>query len=365
MHTYTIYNDTDYFKTITEQIAATQSGDRIALISMLFEPSEQYVLTVTKELIAAAARGVRVRLIIDAHALMVTKANLPTGPLYWKRNIYTAKFPRRFYEKVQLLEALRQAGGEYEIINEPITWPTIPLAGRSHIKATVINEEAYIGGCNLGFTKQIDYMVRIRDLAIADWTWQLIDTIKSHKSAWLALHRQDIQFVPEPQTTIFVDAGVANQSLILQEAIRFIDEAKDWIVITCQFLPGGSVGRHLTQAYRRGVTVYSIFNHPIRQDKLTLPLQYLILEREKLRTPRSLFAGQLPLHHQRLHAKLIATEQGAIIGSHNYVTTGVRLGTAEIALLRRDPVFARDAVSILAPQLPETMGSKLQKLAHV
>jgi hypothetical protein len=60
----------------------------------------------------------------------------------------------------------------------------------------------------------------------------------------------------------------------------------------------------------------------------------------------------LPKTGPGLHAKLIATEKGAIIGSHNYVRTGVQLGTAEIALMRYDTVFARNAIAALRRELP-------------
>ncbi len=35
-----------------------------------------------------------------------------------------------------------------------------------------------------------------------------------------------------------------------------------------------------------------------------------------------------------------------MIGSHNYVVTGVNFGTAEIALLRRDALFAAQATAL-------------------
>jgi phosphatidylserine/phosphatidylglycerophosphate/cardiolipin synthase-like enzyme len=367
MQKYTIYNNDDYFQEITGQIAETKQGDRVSLISMVLEPSEQRIRSIIDQITAAAKRDVHVNLVIDAHTFMITKSNLPTGPMFWRRDILKAKFPRNFYEKVQFLEAFRRAGGHYEIINQPITWPSVPIAGRSHIKATVINDEVYIGGCNLGHSSQIDYMIRIRDAKTAAWVDQLISTVAKKKSAWLALEGQDCRRELDDQTTLFVDAGITRQSLIFQEALRIIDEAREWLVITCQFLPSGVTGQHLAQAQARGVKVFSIYNHPLKHDKVTLSAHYLIREREKLRYPKTLFEGELPKNHQRLHAKLIATEQGAMIGSHNYVMTGVRLGTAEIALFHRDAAFARKAISMLLPQLAinEDYSRKLSSISKL
>jgi hypothetical protein len=55
----------------------------------------------------------------------------------------------------------------------------------------------------------------------------------------------------------------------------------------------------------------------------------------------------------RLHAKLLATEQGAMIGSHNYVVQGVTLGTAEAAILRNDPQFSKQAIGVFRERLAE------------
>lgn len=351
MHTYTIFNADDYFKAVTSRIAKAAQGERVALITMVFEPSEQLVKDLLREVIAAAERGVRVHLVIDAHSFMLSPSDIPTGPMYWRRDILTAKRPRHFFDKVRLLESLRRAGGHYAIINQPTAWPTNPFAGRSHIKATVIGDEAYVGGCNLGHTGQIDYMVRLRHATAADWIYKLILHIATDKSAWRALEGQDCKLPLDGQTTLLVDAGVPGQSHIFQEALQCIDQAKQWLVITCQFLPNGVISQHLAQAHARGVRIYSIFNHPAKHSNLTPLAHYLIRGHEKRRYPPELFTGELPRSHQRLHAKLIATESLALIGSHNYVATGVRLGTAEIALLRREPSFAREALLLLLPQL--------------
>jgi hypothetical protein len=54
-----------------------------------------------------------------------------------------------------------------------------------------------------------------------------------------------------------------------------------------------------------------------------------------------------------IHAKLIATERAAMIGSHNYVVQGVSLGTAEAAILRNDPQFSEQAVEVFTKRLAE------------
>jgi hypothetical protein len=76
-----------------------------------------------------------------------------------------------------------------------------------------------------------------------------------------------------------------------------------------------------------------------------------MLVQERTHQPSALFDQQLHKDLPYLHAKLLATEQGAMIGSHNYVGVGVSFGTAELTLLRYDNQFAQSAVAHFHEQL--------------
>jgi hypothetical protein len=67
--------------------------------------------------------------------------------------------------------------------------------------------------------------------------------------------------------------------------------------------------------------------------------------RESLRVPSHFFEGMIAKKNTMLHAKLLATDAGAMIGSHNYVRAGVALGTAEIALLSYNSSFTSQALA--------------------
>lgn len=361
MQTYTIYKAEDYYLEIAKQIAATKPGDRVGLITMTFWPDEQLIGTMFGELINAAKRGVRIDIAIDAYALMMTQKDEPIGPLFFNLDALKTKYPRRFYKKMKAMEELKSAGGHYYIINKPSRWPTNPTSGRSHIKATIINNEVFVGGCNLGDSNQIDYMVRIRNSETAEWIYKMILKIMKNGNSRLALDCTDLSLRSDPCTTILVDSGVKRQSLILDSALDFIDQSQNWLVLTCQFYPGGVTAEHIDRAYKRGVRVYPIYNNTNKFGTVQPLVHRMILERERLRHSKALFKGQLPRNHKRLHAKLIATENGAMIGSHNYVDMLVRSGTSEIAILRHDPDFAKEAVSILLKQLKVTGNSDFSK----
>jgi len=65
--------------------------------------------------------------------------------------------------------------------------------------------------------------------------------------------------------------------------------------------------------------------------------------RERSRLPKHMFMDQLAGRLPIIHAKIIASDQGLMIGSHNYISAGITLGTAEIALRTYDRHTAQAA----------------------
>jgi len=347
----TILNDHEYFAEITHRIAATKSGGRVALMSMSFGPTEQLTKPLMRELIRAATRGVRVQLNVDANSFMIGEHNLPTGPMFWHDDPSRTK-QAQYRAKFEALEALRMSGGHCRITNLPGRRLTNPFAGRSHIKFTVINDAVYVGGCNLDSTWQLDLMVRLEDAKTADWVYDFILAAARTGNVAEALNRKDVAIPIDGATTLFVDSGVKHQSLIYGQALRLIDEAKDWIVLTCQFFPGSTTAEHLAAAHKRGVKVEVYFGHQANQGALSLPHR-LAEWRERIKYPKELFTGRVAKNLPRLHAKLLATEVGAMIGGHNYVIQGVNFGTAEATLLRRGSDFAHQTVEVFEARLKE------------
>jgi phosphatidylserine/phosphatidylglycerophosphate/cardiolipin synthase-like enzyme len=345
-----IYETSDYFRTLAARIAQTTLGDRIALMSMSFDPREPHIATLMRELTAAAQRGADVYVLIDAHAFSVDKHELPIGPTLLRREAATSRHPY-FRQKYLVLEALRAHGAHYRIINMPERRLANPYAGRSHIKIAVIGNTVFAGGCNLT-RAQIDYMVRLEDGETADWLYRLVKRVAGSGSVGDVLHYTDQTLPLDKHTTLFLDAGKPKQSVIYAEALDLIDSAQDWIVMTCQFFPNTVTAKHLAAAVKRGVHVTLYYNHPGQHALHMRPLQQTVIWAEKTRQPKALFAYQLPKELQRLHAKVIASELGAMIGSHNYVTHGVNFGTAEIAIRRLEPAFAHEALTLLREHLP-------------
>ena len=351
MSPYTILDNVAYFDEITQAVARTQAGGRVALMSMSFDPTEPLTHPLVRELAAAARRGVHVVLVIDAYAFMVDDAHmLPSGPLFWHRDM--RRTHRADYRaKLHALDELVQAGGHYALTNWPPRPFVNPYAGRSHIKCTIIDNAAYVGGCNLSITQQLDAMVRATKPTLVEWLYEFVLAVAHAGRIDAALQGNNVQRPIDDSSSLLVDAGRKNDSLIYDHALALIDSAKEWLLFTCQYFPTGDVGARLAAAYDRGVHVKLIYNHASKQG-LFRPAHELVELRERLRRPRALFAHQLPASSERLHYKLIATEAGALIGSHNYVPQGVRLGTAEIALEIASGDFARAAAQLVLAHTP-------------
>ena len=346
----TLYTSSDYFRTLTTRIAATKRGSRIALMTMAYDQNEPHIAALVHELTSAAARGVQVYVLIDAYSFLMNRRGTPTGPALYQGKPEASQRPY-FQQRYLSLEKLRKNGGHYTVINSPARAFANPYSGRSHIKLAVVDNTAFLGGCNLD-TEQIDYMVSLDDPTTVDYLYELATQVASIKSVRQTLHDTDQTLAVDQRTTIIVDAGKPKQSLIYQSALDFIDTAQEWLVMTCQFFPNTLTAQHLAAAVHRGVRVTLYYNHPRHHAPHMRPVQRAVILAEKTRRPSVLFAHQLPKGSQRLHAKLLASERGAIIGSHNYVTHGVNFGTAEIAIRRYDSAFAQNALQILKGYLP-------------
>ncbi|HEX3568170.1 MAG TPA: phospholipase D-like domain-containing protein [Candidatus Saccharimonadales bacterium] len=339
----------EYFAELTAKVRATKRGERVAITSMTFDPEEEpAVQSLLSALYDAADRGVHVTLLVDAHSFMISGKDLPSGPLLRRTDV--AHGNANFRSKLQALETLKKHGGSYAIINKPSKRLSNPFAGRSHIKIAVVNDDSYVGGCNLS-TLQVDAMVRLDEPKLADWLYNFTQQVRDTGSVRETLLDTDQTIPVDDFAQLIIDAGVPNQSTIYDEALRLIDEANEWIVFTCQFFPNGQTILHLAKALERGVHVYLFYNHPSKHSHIHKLAHHLVVLHERSRWPRELFKRQIAKQNDRIHAKIIATDQAAVIGSHNYVPAGVKFGTAEASVLSNDPAFAREVAHFVTVKL--------------
>lgn len=343
---YRFYTDQEYRNKLCEQIKNTRRGDRVLLMSMTFEPTEPEIAKIVHEIELAASRGVHVLLAVDAHSFLFNHSRT-LGPLL-ARKALPKRLPKYYRYKLDLLEKINTfATGHAAIINIPTKRYALPVAGRSHIKAAIVNDNIFIGGCNLEWGKRIDLMTHWQSKSDADKLFVLLSQIIHGKHTRQVLAGIDRRMAIDASTQILIDSGIRKQSLIFKEALHMIDAAEKWLVITCQFFPNSITAKHLAAAKKRGVKVEVIYSHPRHHGLIGGFGQQISILRERTRVPRSMFEHALPSSHPMLHAKLIACDKGLMIGSHNYVSAGVILGTAEIALKSNDSSLAEESVRTL------------------
>lgn len=328
-----IYSGIEYFQELSKDISSAHSGDRAAIMTMGFDPEEPLAREVIAQLNDAAERNVGIVFGVDAFAVMEPRS---IGPIVMPLAFARSEVMKRY----AVLETLADyPSARYGIINMPNTFMPNLFAGRSHIKVAVINEQVYIGGPSFQGCERIDMVAGLKDKDTSNWIYDLATAVTDSGGTDKVLGDRDQVRTVDANTDIIVDAGVPGQSLILDLALDTIDQAQDWLIIACQFLPTGKTARSLVNAIDRGVDVHIAYNHPSKYDRMNLAHR-LILLRERVRRPEEFFAHQVPMSRPALHTKAMANESTGIIGSHNFINTGVELGTPEMALLRRDQGFA-------------------------
>ncbi len=345
---YQFYTKPEYYADLIARLAKLGPGDRFVTATMTYQPADPAVAPLHQAICAAAQRGVHVTVLADAYNYLMSGTFTP-GPLFLHSQLPPHAYARPFQEFRNGLAELRAAGARCVITNQPGRPFTNPKAGRSHMKFTVIGDRFYVGGSNLELLSSLDFMVGADAAATANWLASLADRIVETGSARLAIGADLVR--PSGDVTFLVDAGAPKRSIILERALEFIDHAQETVFISCQYFPYGITAQHLLQAHDRGVKVTIAYNHPSRFGFPANLLHHAVVATERRRLPAEFFVHSNP-GPGYLHAKLIATEAGAMVGSHNYVPAGVQFGTAEIAMLVRDPGFARRAVHTVLQQLP-------------
>jgi phosphatidylserine/phosphatidylglycerophosphate/cardiolipin synthase-like enzyme len=349
-----ILNKAQYYKKLVTHISSTRSNERVLVMTMSILPNNTEVAYILESLKAAARRGVRVTLVLDSYNFLVNPIKKTIGPLFFN-TAWPPKDSNSYWtELLESIQQLENAGAQVIVSNKPSRAFRNPFSGRSHIKTAVVHNTVYIGGCNLSKATDTDAMVYFESISAADWLYEKLTHATAKKSIREGFSGIDQQFALDNKTSILIDSGAKEQSLIYDTALRMIDDSQNWVLITCQFFPNSNTAARLLAAHERGVQVNIIYNNPQKHAGLYhKALQSLVRNRERLRMPSNFFSQELPVGTPFLHAKIIATDNGGIIGSHNYVKAGVDFGTAEIAFCRTEPQFGeqlRDFVLNLTKQ---------------
>jgi phosphatidylserine/phosphatidylglycerophosphate/cardiolipin synthase-like enzyme len=344
-----LFTRAEYFIALIKRIEATKKGGRVAVASMTLDSAEPLIARLMESLCAAARRGVHVYLTIDAYTFLSRGGKIIPGPL-WRRSHLPEVLAAPYGIWLHDLQKLKASGGHYGVSNVPEKpFRAIPK-GRSHIKGAVVNNYVFIGGCNLHSPQQTDIMIGQAEKTLADWLYDWLSKLTTSQSTLQTLHGQDQLLQLKSGTEILIDSGVRNQSTIYDHALQLIDEAQEWIFLTCQYFPGGQTASHLYAAHKRGVAVRIVYSHPHAHGQKAI-MHYVYNALQRVQLPAQFFIDRRPYDAPNLHAKVLATENGVMVGSHNYVEQGVHFGTAEIALLSHEPGLTKRIINVITDQL--------------
>jgi phosphatidylserine/phosphatidylglycerophosphate/cardiolipin synthase-like enzyme len=231
---------------------------------------------------------------------------------------------------------IRGAGAKINRLNPRHSlWERInPTVGRNHIKISVVDNVAWMGGMNITeaeFSKYEDFTVKITDPrivgAIANQFWQVNENRP----------KNNYEVECTDKTTLLVDNGNGKESIILKRAIEAVNRAQKQILLVTQFVPEGELLEALHNAYKRGVKLVCLQSDPKADDILGNTLN------AKNRLIAKLHPIPLTiLPNTKVHAKLLIADDTAFFGSHNFSDTGVKSRTEEMDLKTTEPTLVNN-----------------------
>ncbi|MFW7414619.1 phospholipase D-like domain-containing protein [Demequina sp. SO4-18] len=300
----------DYIADATARVRAATRRVRLATLTIA---DEERTADLIEALIAAARRGVDVKIAADVFTYLDTAATLlPAGFR-----------GRRRRESASLVARLTEAGARFTWLGSErgLIW-----RGRTHTKLCVVDDVSYaFGGVNLddrGATN-VDYMMRVDDPGLANdldkvYTWmaEMGPSEIGHPSLTLR-HGGD---------AVLIDGGMPGDSVIYRRAVELVADATH-VLLVSQYCPTGELGR-LISARPHGLW----FNRP---RNATTANRILIAASMAASGHRTRYRAQRYLHAKSLIMTMRTGERVAITGSHNFVSAGVTLGTRELALETR------------------------------
>lgn len=346
MNTIEFLSKQEYFSEITNHIARCHSKDFVALATMNIDAGNR-MTTLSETLKLASKNGTDVYLAYDAYNFISYHKVIP-GPLFFNTKM-PAK-PKGLWSKLGLLlKELKSAGINLSQTNVPKRKFSSSIAGRSHIKYCIINDTAYIGGCNLSSTYDIDIMAKITNKKLAKIMRDLATQTQQNPNMTKVIGRDKVIKIND-QLDLLLDAGQKNRSIIYETTQKLINSAQKSIFMTCQFFPAGPTSNLLKNATNKNVDVKLLYNSPAKHSSPMNILHFFVKKFEQLRLPKKLFANELAKNNNYIHAKVLLNEKEALLGSHNFVKVGVSLGTAEICLHFKTPKYNQQIIDCINKQ---------------
>lgn len=287
-----------------------------------------------KSFISASHRGVRVVILPDYYTEM-----MPGKQPRWVPKTDAVREQQKLdYAFKKELSAANPATLSLEFTHVPqgalarFGNELVPQASRSHMKIYLAGKQAgWIGGYNLQEIEQneADCMVKIHDKK----TLSLLHDV-------VARNRQGRRTTDEVITLpherkLLLDGGERGTSCIYEAAVNQIQKAKGPIRFASQLSPDGRLLEAIIVKAQSGIPVEIVLSS--HEDRFFKNFPYVTSYISMRKRIKGIEPIQLYHYPGKMHMKYLQTPEAVMVGSHNLVTQGVTLGTAENMM-----VFQRD-----------------------
>jgi phosphatidylserine/phosphatidylglycerophosphate/cardiolipin synthase-like enzyme len=316
--------------------AASCAKQRVWLKVMTYNEDGFFPQTMTDALAEAARRGLDARFQFDSSI-----GAAPNGPATLRPAL-----PRRFWgeeTKAKLnktLLKLREMEAEgVETVPTNLLNPisrTFPLVGRDHIKMAIVDDTAWVMGMNL----TQDHLIH-PGVAYETNEPHIVGALENvFKSVNQKRESGNYEADCTPGCKLIVDRGNIGSSLIYDRAVDLVKKGSDKFTLAAQLLPQGRMLKELIEAAKMGSEVFVITSgkNNGRHNKYPYKVGLDLFRQQTDRLPNI----HLVHSYGYLHVKVLHSEEEAIIGSHNFSSLGVMLGTREASLQVSTPNCAKN-----------------------
>ncbi len=323
-----VQNPSEFLVDLKERIPRAEK--RIWLQAMVMETGEVFS-SLEPLLLDAAGRGVDVRIYHDWVTERYLHGNIRLLPTFNDKLLAEEDAVRN--ETKALFARLAAGGVHFVEVNKPLMGiHFLPVMGRNHIKIYIVDDHAWMGGMNFfdASFKNLDFMVRFENADMVQALATQFVQVNDKRPA------QDYSFSVDKYGTVLVDSGIKGRSLIYKEAVKLVTEAQKEIVFVSQMVPEHYMLELLLSKSKQGVnvTIYTSNEDDVTFTKFPLRYFYIVFKRALERHGKHIRFIHLD---RKIHAKLLIVDgKEAMFGSHNFVESGVQMGTQEIAFRTRE-----------------------------
>lgn len=329
-HSFTVISPQQFLQRFITQ--TKQAKSRVWLQSMLSVHGKT-VSQITDAATQAAQRNLDVRFHIDAVTQITADGGIPHFG-----GVLRSMTPHENHIKQKSAEtflAIEEQNGAV-IFTNPLNYleKILPMIGRNHIKIYVVDDTVWFGGVNLTDHAFIveDIMIETTDPALREALITVFFEINEMRP------KKDYKKTIDAHNTLIVDAGERNKSLIYADALTLTKRTQHNLIFISQCVPEGKMLTELIRLAKNGKEITVITSPESAETIAQLPFSFFY--QRFVRKTRHLPTISLFHAHVPVHAKILIRDNEEVsTGSHNYVESGILLGTQEIALHTTHPAI--------------------------